>query len=571
MDSASVFGMNPISLLSLEGISASTLNIALVLANSGKRTMRIAHAILLIVSLLLSGCGLSDSGLLGFGNNRLASQPVIVEAARGPFQLTVLAQGELESSNSRDIVCQVKNENSSGIPIIWLIDEGTIVEEGDKLVELDGSVIEESVQSQSILVANALATVIRSKADVEAAEISLRQYLEGEYISERKTLLSQIALAEQAKRTAELNLLNSKRLQAKGLITELQIETDSFNVDNAKNDLSLLQTQLKTLDELVREKNRIQLTSQIESAKAKLQSDQLVHSEQQAELERLREQLNYCVLSSPGPGVVTYAHVRSRRSEFMVEEGATVRERQAIIKLPDPTKMRVKSQINESKILLVEPGQTAIVRVEGIDQDMPAKVTRVNQFPEAGNWYEKSIKEYQVWVDLVSPPTSIRTGMTAEVRVLADYQENALKLPISCVYEYSNQLFVLRENSDSFETVEISVKGSDGEHVMVLSGIEEGDRVVSNPRDHLDLFDFSGLETDDDREALVELAAQEFQPTSAASGDSGSQQFGGGRGKGGPGKGGARAGQNGPRAQGAGGGRPGGPRNGNRPNRERQN
>lgn len=526
--------------------------------------MRNVQAPLLLTFLSLAGCGLSD-GFLGFGKNIQTVEPIIVEAARGPFQLTVLAQGELESSNNQDIVCQVRNENSSGVPIIWLIEEGALVEKGDKLVELDGSVIEESVQRQNILVANALSTVIRSKADVEAAEISLRQYLEGEYVSERKTLLSQIALAEQAKRTAELNLLNSNRLQAKGLITELQIETDKFNVENAQNDLSLLQTQLKTLDELVREKNRIQLESQIDSARAKLQSDELAHKEQTDELERLKEQLNYCVLTAPGPGVVTYAHQRSRRSEFMVEEGAVVRERQSIIKLPDPSQMRVKAQINESKILLVEPGQTAIVRVEGVPDEMAATVTRVNQFPEAGQWFEKSIKEYQVWVDLKSPPKSIRTGMTAEIRIMADFQENALKIPISCVYEYANSLYVLKEVAGQFETVEVSVKGSDGEDVMLLTGIEEGDRIVANPREQLDLFDFSDVEIDDDREALRKLAAQEL-PSSGETNEENVERAPGDRI-------GERGGANGQRPRREG-GRAGGPPNGPggpRGNRERQN
>ena len=57
---------------------------------------------------------------------------------RGAFDHIVLEQGELESSSNVDIICEVRSRSGSqGTPILWVVDEGTSVKEGDKLVELD--------------------------------------------------------------------------------------------------------------------------------------------------------------------------------------------------------------------------------------------------------------------------------------------------------------------------------------------------------------------------------------------------------------------------------------------------
>jgi multidrug efflux pump subunit AcrA (membrane-fusion protein) len=165
---------------------------------------------------------------------------------------------------------------------------------------------------------------------------------------------------------------------------------------------------------------------------------------------------------------VVYANNRGRPgSEIVIEEGARVRERQAIIRLPDLTKMRVKALINEANITSVETGMKALVTVEGVPDELAAVVGKVNRYAEPGSWFSSEVKEYVALIDLVNPPDSIRTGMTAEVRIFSGQIDDALQLPVDCIYDYKGHLFCARKSGDSWETVEIEIGGANANLVVV--------------------------------------------------------------------------------------------------------
>ena len=153
-----------------------------------------------------------------------SDQPLLQTVVRGPFDHIVLEQGEVESSSNIDVNCEVKAKGTSGTPILWVIDEGTYVKKGDRLVELDASAFEDELTTQRIQVSGAESTVISSDALVRTAEISLQEYLEGTYLTEQKTILSDIAVQQQNLRKAELSLQSAERLAAKGTLKALQIE-----------------------------------------------------------------------------------------------------------------------------------------------------------------------------------------------------------------------------------------------------------------------------------------------------------------------------------------------------------
>ena len=77
----------------------------------------------------------------------------------------------------------------------------------------------------------------------------------------------------------------------------------------------------------------------------------------------------------------------------------------------------MKAKINESRITFVREGMPAIVKVGAAEGEMLARVTKVNKYAEPGSWMSSSVKEYAAYVEIKQPPESIRTGMTAEVRI----------------------------------------------------------------------------------------------------------------------------------------------------------
>ncbi len=503
-------------------------------SNRRGRALPIALALVLVL-------GGSLYGMYSFGVfGRAAKQavPLTDVAFRGPFDHIVTEQGEVESSSNIDVVCEVKSRGGAGLPILWVIDEGTYVKKGDKLVELDSSALENELKTQRIAVSSAEALVISSDATVRTAEIALQEYLEGTYLSERKLILSEIAVAEQELRKAELNLDSARRLAAKGMLKGLQIEAEEFAVVNARNVLESASARLNVLDRLTKEKNKVQFESDIEAAKARLKSDQSVLLEEQDKLAEIEDQMTKCVIFSPAEGVVVHNNEFSSRggAEFVVEQGATVRERQCIIKLPDPSKMQVKAKVNESRITLIAQGMPAKVRVGAVENDMLARVKRVNKYAEPGSWFSSSVKEYATYIEIINPPESIRTGMTAEVRIFVEQIPDALQIPVHGIYEYRGHHFCLVKQGEGWQTREIKIGATNDKMVTINEGLEEGDIVGLNPRNFLHLMELPEIEDVSDREQLLEIGANAAQPEAPAA--VAQDGPGGPPGAGGPGAGG---------------------------------
>ncbi len=519
-----------------------------------------ALLITLVVITLLGGSiyGAYSYGM--FGSGIKVAEPLTGTVLVGPFDHIVLEQGEIESSSNIDVLCEVKSRGGSGVPILWVIDEGTYVKQGDKLVELDATALETELKTQRIAVSSAEATVISSEAIVRTSEIALQEYLEGTYQSERNAILSEIAVAEQGLRKAELNLDSARRLAAKGMLKGLQIEAEEFSVVNAKNVLESAQARLKVLDNLTKEKNKVQFESDIEAARAKMKSDQSVLAEEQDKLKEIEQQIAACVIFSPAEGVVVHNNEFSSRggnAEFVVEQGATVRERQCIIKLPDPSKMQVKAKVNESRITLIAAGMAAKVKVSAVDGELLSKVKKVNKYAEPGSWFSSSVKEYATIVEIIDPPESIRTGMTAEVRIFVKQLPNAKQIPVHGIYEFKGRHFCLVKSEAGWETREIKIGATNDKMVTIEEGLEEGEVIALNPRSHLDLMDLPEIDDVTDREALVKLGADAEAPQPVIEADGPGVSAGGPPGPGG--MGGRGPGGRGPGGPGGGAGGPGGP------------
>ena len=92
-----------------------------------------------------------------------ASRADLAAVVRGSFRISVTESGEIKAANST----LVKNEMEGSSTIIDLIDEGSIVKEGQILVELDASAQIERRATQEIMVEKAGAAVINSRKSLE--------------------------------------------------------------------------------------------------------------------------------------------------------------------------------------------------------------------------------------------------------------------------------------------------------------------------------------------------------------------------------------------------------------------
>jgi multidrug efflux pump subunit AcrA (membrane-fusion protein) len=492
---------------------------------------------------------------------------IVDTVSRGAFDHIVLEQGELESSSNVDIICEVRaRSGGQGTPILWVVDEGTGVKEGDKLVELDDSALKTALRDKRIVVIGAEAQVAAAEAAVEQAKIARQEYLEGLFETEERAIQSEMAIAEQDLRKAQLALQSSERLVARGLVKSLQLEADTFAVANSQNQLEAATNRLRVLQNLTRQKMLVQFDSAIDSAEASLAAALGSLEEEQTDLKDIQKQIELCTIYAPTAGIVIHANEYSSRggnAEVVIAAGTIVRERQTIIRLPDPRRMQVRAKVNESRITLIESGMPAKIRVDAVNNmELLGRVIKVNRYSEPGSWFSTTIKEYATIIEIIDPPASIRTGMTAEVQIFVEQIPNSLQVPIQAIYEHGGKTFSLvKKDDNTFETREVRIGATNEKQATILAGVNENEQVVLNLRQNLSLVDLPDLQPTDDT-LLAKLVADSAPGTAPpVSGEplrNADARLGGEAGA--AGSGGGAAGPRGPGGRPSGEGGPGGSR-----------
>ena len=484
-----------------------------------------------------------------------------VNVEKGNFVAKVLDQGEVQSSENVEIRCEARARNGQ-LSVISLVAEGTKVKAGDFLVRLDSTAFEKERETQRISIANAKATVIQADANLKTAKTTLIEYEQGTFKALEMDLVNQITDAEGLIKNAESELLqsqdvynNSVELQAKGFITSRQLEADKFAVDRAKltlkrneNLLALTKQNKQVLIDYTKEKEMVQLQSNIDAAIVKLDSEKDALRVQESQMEEIEQMIKRCEVVVPEgvSGQVVYAKEQRGRGgdEWVLEEGANVRESQVLIRLPDTTKMEVKALINEQNITQIERGMPASIKIDALTATtLKGVVTKVNQYAESSGWGGSSVRKYAVNVRIIDPPEALKPGMNSSVSIQTKYQPDALMVPIQTVYGVQEQHFCLVVAGDKYETREVKLGGNNSQKALILEGLKEGEELVMNPGAYKELMDLPEVKLD----KRIEIPEGEAQKASkGAAEDKKPAQAGGGR----PGGGG------GGRPGGGGGGRP---------------
>jgi HlyD family secretion protein len=361
------------------------------------------------------------------------------------------------------------------------------VKMGTLLVKLDSAALEQEQKTQMIKVNGQQSLVVEAKNKLTAAQIALKEYLEGTFRQEKMLIENEVFTADKTLRSAQLGYTSAQRLGAKGLLNPLQLEGEQIVVKTAENSLALAQSKLRVLEELTKKKMETQFNSDISTAEAKVKSEQSSLALEEEKLAEIEKQISKCTIRARVPGQVVYANKfdygrgGSTTAEFVVEAGSSVREGQAIIRLPDSSRMQVKASVNEARITLVRPGLPVTIRVDALkDNVLRGEVVKVNQYADPSSY--STIRKYSTFIKILNPPADLRSGMNAEARIHVERSSDALQVPVQAVAEHKGKFFTLVQNGDSYETREIEVGTSNDKVITIKGGLAENDAVVMNPR-----------------------------------------------------------------------------------------
>jgi hypothetical protein len=190
-----------------------------------------------------------------------------------------------------------------------------------------------------------------------------------------------------------------------------------------------------------------------------------------------------CILRAPQPGQVVYANNSDRYStaDAVIEEGTMVRERQVILRLPDPKRMEVKAKINEAKIALVQVGDEVTIHLDAFPEaELSGIVQKVNEYPAPAAWYASNVKEYETTVRIPESPVPLKPGLTAEVRIRVAQEPAVLQLPVQSVFEHGSKHYVVVREGNQWRGRPVEVGPTNDKTIVIRGGLDAGQQVVLN-------------------------------------------------------------------------------------------
>lgn len=446
--------------------------------------------VLILTSLSVSVPVAAWSFLPSFMSGEATPTYLTAEVTIGPFLNRVLEQGEVESSSSVEVRCEVRSRNSSGTNILEIVPEGTRVKQGEFLIELDDSALRQELIQQQIVVSGSESMLIEARTAFTAANLALEEYEGGTLKEQRETLLGALFVADENKRRADEYLEYSRKLAERGYVSQVQLDADKFAVKKAEKEQEVAQTKLQSLDKYTRRKMTNQLQADIQTAKAKLNAREKTFELDKLKLDEIEQQIAKCKIVAPVAGQVVYANDprRSNNGELLIAEGLPVRERQILVRLPDPTRMRVLAKVHESRVSLVKKGITAEIVTDALaDRTLTGTVASVSEYPlPSTSVYTSHIKEYAVEIEIHSPPEDLRPGMSSQVNLLVEHLDSVIQIPIGAAIARGDQFFCAVPKEDgTFETREIKVGSSNDTSIIVTEHLQVGEKVVLNPAEEI--------------------------------------------------------------------------------------
>ena len=481
------------------------------------------------------------------------SRPIF-EVQRGPLSITVSVSGTVKPLDREVITSEVEGQTT----ILYIIPEGERVKQGDLLVELDASRLQDQLVDQDIKNQNAEANYIKAREDLEVvknqaqsdidkarlayqfAQEDLKKYLEGDFPLKAKKAEAEVTLARGDMNRALEKVEGSRRLAEQNFITKMELEADEQSALKSKLDLEMAQEQVKLLTDFEYRRTLAQLESEeqqarmalerverkaradIVQAEATLRARELELEREKSRGEKLRQQIQKAKIYAPREGVVVYATTGQSSFRGNVEplaEGQTVRERQELIYLPTTDSYKAEVKVHESSLAKVRPGLPVRLGVEALPgRTFEGRVEYIAPLPDAQSvWMNPDLKVYNTDILITGNTEGLRTGMSCRGEILVKEFDDAVYVPVQSVVREGGDPTVYVVKGQKVERRKVALGLDNNRMAHIEQGLEPGELVLLAPPLAADELQANGVRQ---RSRTTESSEQVQQAEDAAPGAS---------------------------------------------------
>jgi HlyD family secretion protein len=364
---------------------------------------------------------------------------------RGELDVNVYTTGELKANQS--VTVSAPAIGGGSLQITKLLHTGTPVKKGDVVVEFDPSEqVYKLEQSRSELL-QAEQDIIKAKDDaaVQAAQ-------------DKVALLK----ARFDVRRAQLEV------QKNELVSTIDAQKNQLALDQANRALTELNHDIQSHG--ITEKTGVDLARE-KWNKAKLSMDQA-----QQNIQKIR-------VVSPIDGLVA---IQKNVGDFAFSgmsfpdfhEGDQAQPGSAIAQVIDSRDMELSAKVSENDRANIVVGQPAEIQFDAL----PGRVFH-GALKSAGGmvqrtfFWEDAGSKYDVSIQLTDPDGRLLPGLTAQIVIVGNKEQNTLYLPRQALFQKEGAQTVFLKKGASFKQLPVKVH-SENETRAAIEGLHEGDEIA---------------------------------------------------------------------------------------------
>lgn len=384
---------------------------------------------------------------MAFGSETAETTAIYTTPQRGNFQVDITTTGELRAKNSTSIRGPegIREFRIFRVPIQRLVPEGTVVEKGDFVAELDRSEITSTLQD---------------------AQLELE---EQESAYEIARLDSTLNLSQ-----ARDNLIN----------LEYALEEAEIAVEQSKYESPAVQRQVQIDYERAKrelEQARRNYKTQVKQAEATLREIEADLKQERREVQRIQQIMKDFTIYAPENGMVIY---KRNRDGSKVTEGSSISAWDPVVaELPDFSVMNSETYVNEVDIQNVRVGQLVDIGLDAMpDKQLKGVVTGVANIGEQRP--NSDSKVFQVTIEIDQADTTLRPAMTTSNVIHVNSIDDALYVPLETIATVDSLNFVFKREGLEPVMQQVILGLMNENNVVIKAGVSLDDRLyLSTPAD----------------------------------------------------------------------------------------
>jgi multidrug efflux pump subunit AcrA (membrane-fusion protein) len=375
---------------------------------------------------------------------------IVITPEIGEFKSTVTVSGELRAKNSIDIRGP-ENARAIGIwqmKISKLIDEGTVVKEGEFVAEIDKTEVSQAISNIQLNIDQINSQLEQLKLDSTLTLSAARDELENlKFSMEEKKLL-----------------MEQSKFEAPAIIRQAEID-----YERVKRQYAQAQKNYKT---------------KVLQAEAQLREKGTELAKEQQSLQRRVEAMQQFTILAPADGMVIYDREWNGRRKIV---GSMISAWDPIVAtLPDLTEMESVTYVNEVDIQKIREGQPVKIGLDANpDKKLSGEVVKVANIGEQKR--NSDSKVFEVIIKVNEKDTTLLPAMTTSNEIVVETLEDVLYIPLEAIHtetpeEGEKISFVYLKDNGGFTRQEIEIKTMNDTHAVIERGINsESELYLSIP------------------------------------------------------------------------------------------